>query len=69
MQGFGHSPQTGVDAVHSPISTTQSQKLWSPPPPKYKVMYSVDASVRSVKFFSPVHKIVLTGPWPECTAL
>jgi hypothetical protein len=39
-----------------------------PPPPKYKVIYTVDASVRSVKIF-PVHKIVLTGPWqnaPPC---
>jgi hypothetical protein len=36
---------------------SQSQK---PPPPKYKVMYTKDASVRSVKN-SPVHKIVLLG--------
>ncbi len=30
-------------------------------------MYTVDASVRSVKI-SHVHKIVLKSPWAECTA-
>ncbi len=41
------------------LATTQRQN---------KVMYTVDASMRSEKT-SPVHKIVLTDPWPECPAL
>jgi hypothetical protein len=43
------------------LVTTQKPENPVPPPPKYKVMYTVDDSVRSVKI-SPVHKIVLTGP-------
>ncbi len=42
------------------ISTSQSQKHRSPLPPEYKVMYPVDAHVRTVKI-PPVHKIVLRG--------
>jgi hypothetical protein len=42
------------------ISTSQSQKQRSPLPPKYKVMYPLDAHVRTVKI-PAVHKIVLRG--------
>jgi hypothetical protein len=40
------------------LAMAQSQKTPVPPPPKYKVMYPEDATVRSVKI-SSVHKIVL----------
>ncbi len=37
-------------------------------PPYYNIMYPVDACMQLVKI-SPVHKILLTGPWEECTSL
>jgi hypothetical protein len=51
------------------LGMSQSQKPWSPPPPprNYYMMYPLDARVRTIKI-SPVHKILLTGTWTECTA-
>jgi hypothetical protein len=44
------------------------KKPGTPLPQKYEVMCTVDAGMWQVKI-SPVYKIVLTGPLPECTAL
>jgi|688.fasta_scaffold1645015_1 hypothetical protein len=38
------------------------------PPLNYNIMYPFHAHMRTVKI-SPAHKILLMGPWAECTAL
>jgi hypothetical protein len=68
VKGFTHNLILASMQYIIKLATTQCQKPWSPfPQPKFKVMYNVDASVRLVKICH-VHKIVLTGPWSECTA-
>jgi hypothetical protein len=52
--------------MYSVLETPQSHP--GPPPPNYNVTYPKDAPMRPVKI-SPVHKILLTGPWAECTVL
>jgi hypothetical protein len=41
------SQSTGVVAVHHKASDVTKSETPAPPPPKYKVMYPEDASVRS----------------------
>jgi hypothetical protein len=59
---------TGILSQFSEVrrwsASPQSQKPWGPPSPKLKCNVPKDAPVRPDKI-SPIHKIMLTGPWAE----
>jgi hypothetical protein len=46
---FYHNPPRCVDAVHHYASDITKSEIPVHPPPKYNIMYPVDASVRTVK--------------------
>jgi hypothetical protein len=53
--------RASMQYLHHDVTSTETLV---PPPPKYNVMYPVDARGRTVKI-PPVHKIVLPGLYQD----